>query len=283
MNPFERLGRWCARHRRPVIVAWLALVGLSVPFALQAPGALRAGGFISPDLESARAKALLETEVGVAEAAVVVVFHSDTARAGEPAYEAAAAAAVVDVPTAPYVRSVVPHSLSTRQVSADGHTAYDIVLLDLPADDSPKALPGLRAALREAPGLEVGLAGGPAFYGDVQSVSESDLRRSEIVSLPLAAIALLLVFGSVVAAAVPLIVGGSAVVVALAVIFLVASLTPMSIFVLNLATLLGLGLGVDYSLLMTSRFREELAARTEGSTEDRVAAAVEATVATAGR
>jgi len=281
MNPFERLGRWCARHRRPVIVAWLALVGLSVPFALQAPGALRAGGFISPNLESARAKALLETEVGVAEAAVVVVFHSDTARAGEPAYEAAAAAAVVDVPTAPYVRSVVPHSLSTRQVSADGHTAYDIVLLDLPADDSPKALPGLRAALREAPGLEVGLSGGPAFYGDVQAVSEADLRRSELISLPLAAIALLLVFGSVVAAAVPLIVGGAAVVVALAAVFLVAGTVPMSIFVLNLATLLGLGLGVDYSLLMTSRFREELAARGGGA--DAVEEAVGATSRTAGR
>ena len=67
-------------------------------------------------------------------------------------------------------------------------------------------------------------------------------------------------FGSLVAAGVPLAVGGAAVLVALAGIFLVASADPMSIFVLNLATLLGLGLGVDYSLLMTSRFREELAA-----------------------
>src|SRR5690349_1622661 len=144
MNRFERLGRWCARHRRPVVVAWLALVALSIPFALQAPGALRAGGFINGDLESARAKAVLETEIGVAQAAVVVVFHSDTARAGEPAFEAAAATAMVDVPHAAYVRSVMPHSLSSRQVSPDGHTAYDIVLVDLPADDSPKALPGLR-------------------------------------------------------------------------------------------------------------------------------------------
>ncbi len=136
------------------------------------------------------------------------------------------------------------------------------------------------------------LAGGPAFYGDVQTVSESDLRRSEVFSLPLAALALIVVFGSLVAAAVPLVVGGAAVLVALAVIFLVASLTPMSIFVLNLATLLGLGLGVDYSLLMTSRFREELAAALGGRPRERVGAAelraavavaVERTVATAGR
>jgi putative drug exporter of the RND superfamily len=281
MNRFERLGRWCARHRRPVVVAWLALVGLSIPLALQAPAALRAGGFISADLESARAKALLETEIGVAQAAVVIVFHSDSTRAGDAAFEAAAAAAVADVPDAPYVRSVLSHALSARQVSPDGHTAYDLVLLDLPADDSPRALPGLRAALHEASGLDVGISGGPAFYGDVQAVSEADLRRSELISLPLAAVALLLVFGSVVAAAVPLIVGGAAVVVALAGVFLIAGAIPMSIFVLNLATLLGLGLGVDYSLLMTSRFREELAAR-EGEPEA-ILDAVGATARTAGR
>ena len=171
-------------------------------------------------------------------------------------------------PTAPHVARVVSHLLSTRQVSADRHTAYDVVFLDLPADDSPDALPGLRERLRQEPGLEVELAGGPAFYGDVQTVSEADLRRSEIISLPLAALALLFVFGSVVAAGVPLVVGGAAVVIALAAIFIVASFTPMSIFVLNLATLLGLGLGVDYSLLMTSRFREELA-RAPGSSRSR--------------
>jgi putative drug exporter of the RND superfamily len=112
-------------------------------------------------------------------------------------------------------------------------------------------------------------------------VSEADLQRSELISLPLAALALLFVFGSVVASAVPLAVGGAAVVVALAGIFLIASVTPMSIFVLNLATLLGLGLGVDYSLLMTSRFREEMAARSwkKEAVED----AVGATVRTAGR
>ena len=281
MTRFERLGRWCVRYRWLVVAGWVVLVASSVPFALQAPGALSAGGFIRDDLESARAKALLQTEIGVSEAAVVVVFHSDTARAGEPAFEAAAAAAVVDVPNAPYVRVVLSHVLSTRQVSADGHTAYDIVLLNLSADDSPRALPGLRSALHQPPGLEVGLSGGPAFYGDVQAVSEADLRRSELISLPLAALALLLVFGSVVAAAVPLVVGGAAVVIALAGVFFVAGATPMSIFVLNLATLLGLGLGVDYSLLMTSRFREELAAR--GWRRDAVEDAVGVTSRTAGR
>src|SRR5262245_37555281 len=189
MTRFERLGRWCARRRKVVVGAWAVLLVAAAPLALMTADALRSGGFIRPDLESARARTLLETEIGVPQAALVVVFHSEALRAGDAAFEAAAAAAMADVPTAEHVRSVLPHLLSTRQVSVDGHTAYDIVFLDLSADDSPKALPGIRAALHQAPGLEVGLAGGPAFYGDVQAVSESDLRRSETISLPLAGLA----------------------------------------------------------------------------------------------
>jgi putative drug exporter of the RND superfamily len=282
MGPFDRLGRFVVRRARLVVAVWAAIILLALPFAPQAPDALHAGGFIRDDLESARAKALLEQELGSPPSALVVAFHADAVAAGSPEFETAAASAMRDISTAPHVVRVVSHLLQPRQVSADGHTAYDIVLLDLPADDSPDALPILRERLGDAPGLTVELAGGPAFYGDVQHVSERDLQRSEVISLPLAALALLIVFGSLVAAGVPLVVGGSSVLVAMAAIFVVAQFTPMSIFVLNLTTLLGLGLGVDYSLLLTSRFREELAKQPQLE-PDRVAAAVRITVATAGR
>jgi len=264
------------------------LLLIALPLAPQAGGALRAGGFVLDDLEASRASALLERELGVPPSALVVVFDSQSPDllAGTAAFERAAAEAIRDVPAAPHVVSIQSHAVAPRQVSADRRTAYDIVFLDLPADDSPLGLPGVEERLRPAPGLSVQLAGGPAFYGDVQSVSEEDLRRSEFVSLPLAALALLFVFGSVIGAGVPLLVGGASVLIALAVIFVLAGLTPMSIFVLNLATLLGLGLGVDYSLLLTSRFREELRARTTGEQRPSpavVEAAVRVTVATAGR
>ena len=283
MTAFERLGVLVHRRRWVVIGGWaLVLVG-ALPFAPRAGGALRAGGFTLDDPESARVRATLAREVGETPSAIAIVFHSETLRAGGAAFEAAASSAIQRVPTAPHVKTLVSHLLAPRLVSADGHTAYDLVLLDLSPDDSPEGLPIIQAALGPAPGLDVSLAGGPAFYGDVQSVSESDLRRSELISLPLAGLALLFVFGSVVAAGVTLAVGGAAVVVALALVFAVASVTPMSIFVLNLATLMGLGLGVDYSLLMTSRFREELAGRAGEPVDAAVEAAVRATVATAGR
>ena len=195
--------------------------------------------------------------------AFVLVYTSDTLTAGTPRVAGRGQRRPrATSARAPHVTRILSHALAPRQVS---RRRPHRLRHRLPRPAAGR-LAGRDPARRRprstrCPGCTVRIGGGPAFYGDVQAVTETDLRRSELISLPLAALALLLVFGSVVAAGVPLAVGGAAVLVALAGIFLVASVTPMSIFVLNLATLLGLGLGVDYSLLMTSRFREELAHR----------------------
>ena len=290
MNVFHRIGLFSARHRYAVITTWAALLLLALPFAPQLPGALRSGGFSLDDLEASRARLLLQDQLGVPPSAMVILIQSDTdARAGDPAFEQAVAHALANVPNADHVTGLITHHTNPRQVSADGRTVYEVVTLDLAPDDSPAALAPVQQAIAQQPGLSIYLAGGPAFYGDIQVLSETDLRRSEFISLPLAALALLLVFGSVVAAGVPIVVGGSAIVIALGVLFFVAQLTPLSIFVLNLATLLGLGLGVDYALLLTSRFREELRERNGGRTpegkidQEAVNEAVATTVATAGR
>src|SRR3954454_615571 len=277
---FERLGSFAGRRRWAIVGAWLLLLLVALPLAPRAPSVLSAGGVVLGDLPSSQARLLLEHELDLPPSALVLVYTPRGLTIGTPQWSAAVNSATSEVATAPHVKRVLSHLIAPRQVAADGSIAYDVVLLDLPADASPDAVPPVAARLHPVAGLTVEPAGGPVFYGDVQSVSESDLRRSEVVSLPLAGLVLLLVFASVVAAGIPLVVGGAAVIVALATIYIVGSVTSMSVFVLNLATLLGLGLGVDYSLLMTSRFREELARR-DGP--DRVEEAVRVTVATAGR
>ena len=264
-------------HARLVIGAWVLIVLCALPFAPQAPGALQAGGFDLPTLESARSRAALESELGAPPSALVLAISSSTLTPGTVEFETAAQRAVVGVASAPHVVGSRSHLIAPTQINVEKKIVYDVILLDLKPDDSPAALEGIQSALVEVDGITVAIAGGPSFYADIQSVSETDLQRSELISLPLAAVVLLLVFGSAVAAGLPLAVGGATVIVALAAIFGVAQATRMSIFVLNLTTLLGLGLGVDYSLLLVSRFREELG---RGA---KLGDAVQRTVATAGR
>jgi RND superfamily putative drug exporter len=105
------------------------------------------------------------------------------------------------------------------------------------------------------------LTGAPIFFSDIQSVTERDLRRAELISFPFAGLALVLVFGSLVAALVPAVIGGTAVLATLGCIVLVTRFSDVSIFAISLVSMLGLGLGIDYSLFVVSRFRDELAER----------------------
>src|SRR3954468_8096326 len=125
-DPFARLGRLAVRRKWWIVGAWAVLLLVALPLAPRVVGSLRAGGFILDDLESARAKALLQSELGTPPSAVVVVLHSDGAVAEAPGFEAPAALAIQDVPKAPGVVRVLPHTLNPRQVSVDGHTAYDV-------------------------------------------------------------------------------------------------------------------------------------------------------------
>ena len=186
-----------------MIGAWVLIVLCALPFAPQAPGALQAGGFDLPTLESARSRAALESELGAPPSALVLAISSSTLTPGTPQFEAAAQRAVAGVANAPHVVGSRSHLIAPTQVNVEKKIVYDVILLDLKPDDSPAALEGIQAALVEVDGIKVALAGGPSFYADIQIVSETDLQRSELISLPLAAIVLLLVFGSAVAAGLP--------------------------------------------------------------------------------
>ncbi|PMC40245.1 hypothetical protein CJ195_00600 [Bacillus sp. UMB0899] len=107
--------------------------------------------------------------------------------------------------------------------------------------------------------LEIYLVGAASFWGEINVLSQEGLAKAELITLPLVLIILLLVFGSLVAALTPLIVAVASVVTTLGIMTFIAQQTELSIFVTNAATMLGLGVGIDYSLFMVNRFREEIA------------------------
>ncbi|HEX9134663.1 MAG TPA: MMPL family transporter, partial [Ktedonobacteraceae bacterium] len=274
---FFHLGRIVSRYRWLIVGLWMVAIAIALPFAPQATQVLRSGGFVSPDFESERAINLLAQKLHFDPTIVQVIFTSQRYSADSPAFPQEAQQALIRVRGWSEVSGVISFTDNPRQISLDRHAAYVNVLLKADPDNAPKLLPELERRLQAVPDLQTHIGGGPVFFADIQLVSERDLRRAEILAFPFALVALLLVFRSVVAAILPALVGGSAVIVALALVFGLGHLTTLSIFVLNITTLFGLGLGVDYSLFMVSRFREELA---RGRSVDD---AVTITVATAGR
>jgi len=268
------------RFRWLIVGLWMVAIAVSLPFAPQASQVLHSGGFVSPDAESERALNLLVQKVHLNLTIVQVIFTSQDSNFGSadsPQFVQETQQALAKVRNWSEVSGIVSFTDNPRQISLDRHAAYVNVLFKPDPDTAAKLLPDLEKRLQAVPHLKTTIGGGPVFYEDIQAVSERDLRRAEFLAIPFAIIALLLVFRSVVAAILPALVGGGAVAVSLALIFGLGHLTTLSIFVLNITTLFGLGLGVDYSLFMVSRFREELA---HGRS---VEEAVAISVATAGR
>ena len=272
---FLLLGRLVYRHRWLVVGLWTLLAVVSLPLAPRLPRILKAGGYGDPSLESQRAADLLGRALGWRSSTLLVVFHSDALAADDPRFTSAANAAIAPLRGLSGIGAIGTFGDAPQQIAPGRHTAYDTVDLLAAPEEAHRLLPVIRQKLTSDT-LEVNLTGEPAFYSDVQTITVNDLQRAELVTFPIALLGLTLVFGSLIAAAAPVVIGGIAVLVALAALTFVGSLTDLSIFVLNLVSMLGLGLGTDYSLLLVSRFREELP-------EHGVAEAVALTVATAGR
>ena len=262
--------RWTAfvlRHRRMVVAAWVVVAGLGVWSAVGLHDRLETS-FAVPGTESARADAILQQHFGIRpDGTFTVVFpvahpsdHTVQARLQRRLARAAAS-----IPTGRATKL----QKGTRVLFGDIETTLDL-------QHAKRHTPALRQALRGGrPGALV--TGEPAIQHDLDPLLASDLRRGEALALPVALLVLLLFFGLSIAVAIPFAVAAGTITATLGAVYLLAATTSVVAFVPNLVELIGLGLAIDYSLLVVSRFREELA---RGRSPDE---AVTETMATAGR
>ncbi|MBV9357021.1 MAG: MMPL family transporter [Chloroflexi bacterium] len=277
---FLRYGRWACRRRWPLVAAWVVLLLVAIPAVPAVFRVLSAGGFSADDLEAVRAGQLLADRFGSSTLDVYAVYTdpSGALPASGEQFKADVDASLAQVRSLPEVDHVTTPATQPGQVAPDDQAAYATIAVKSDAADSRDVLPHIEQALQPT-GLTVTFTGASVFYQDIYDVTERDLRRAEVISFPFAAAALLLVFGSVVAGAVPGVVGGASVLVTFGILVLASRFTNLSIFSLNLTTMLGLGLGIDYSLFIVSRFREELSSPRGRSVDEAVARSI----ATAGR
>jgi RND superfamily putative drug exporter len=278
---FSRWGAFVYRHRR-IVLAFALVVGVAAgSVAGRAASVLSAGGWLDPDSESAAVADRLADEFGAGRGALIALFQGpDGADARSPEFQAAVAASLADLADDPDVAGVIGYAQTgdPRFIAEDGAAAYVVVDLEVTDEESVPLLERFEAQLREpGEGIELLLGGYAPLTRDSAHQSEQDLVKAETVSLPIAAFVLILVFTSILAAGIPLLVAGLAIPTTLALVYVVGQQVELSIYVQNVSTMLGLALAIDYSLFMVSRFREEL--RRGRSVGD----AVEIAVATSGK
>ena len=258
----DRLERLVARRRRLVLGIWVGLLVVAAPFASQQTKNLTGGGFENKGSGSQLAAEALKDIPGAQSETLAVVFDNRQMKPGE------LAVALAEVRRDGFkdvegVKLNYPAYLKAR-----GEQDQPIVVMpldvtasrDQAVDDAAQMRLNLGIDDQDDASVPLHLVGQGALWAGMQELSKQDLEQAEFIGLPIVLIVLLVVFGSLAAAALPLALGVVSVMLTGAVVYFLSRTMEMSIFVTNMASMLGIGVAVDYSLFILARYREELKA-----------------------
>lgn len=283
-----RLVAFIQRFKVPLLVAWLVTFAAAAVAAMPLADRLSGGGWSVPG--SGSAQAVAATESGFADRGatnVTLVVRDQRATAGSAEFDRRVAGVMRDVVadnrlavTGTYGWQTLSPAARAKFVGEDGRTAITFVGLGQDDGTARRVLPALQKEIddRYRPqGLRVSLVSASSLFGEVNKLSEDGLRTAEMFTLPLILFILLMLYRGAVSAVVSFVVSGTAIVFTFGVLSLLAEHVEVSIFAQNVATMIGLGVGVDYSLFVISRYVEE-----RGRGHDPVTALV-TTMRTSGR
>ncbi len=282
LGPIGRLGHYAATHRRTVFIAW-AVIAVGLGFlAPRVETALSGAGWQANGSESVKVREQLEREFGGAGSyAIQVAVHSPTQTVSSPGFRRTVAE-VEEVLGADAAVGTVVSPQPGQSISRDGHTV-------LVAGTAARGPNGMVAAANDlktevaavaTPGVEANLTGAPGMWSDFNEANREAMMKSELYSWPVTLAILVLAFGSLVAAGLPLLLTIVGLIASAGVLYLGTLLSPISIWAMNFALMFALALGIDYALFIVMRFRNALfgqhhdPARAVGETMDTAGKAV---------
>ena len=274
----ERWGSVVAARRRLILGAAILLALLGAWWGTGVFTRLVTGGFEDPGSSSAQANAQISRSLGGQSPDVIALYSSPAATAQSPGFRDRVEAEARRLRTLPGVASVASaYDGVPGLMSRDGHETYLVIRLTALDDSGKQAEYNAIKPQLTVPGLDTQVGGTVAVNVRMDDLTKSDVTRGEMIALPLVLLLLIFIFGGVVAASLPVLIGILAILGAFTVVRAISMATDVSTFAVNAITLLGLGMAIDYSLLLINRFRQEL--RSAPSAEQAVAR----TLATAGR
>ncbi|HZA08650.1 MMPL family transporter [Mycobacterium sp.] len=278
----EGIARLAIRAPRRIIAIAVLALACTALFGIPVAKSLSPAGFQDPTAESAHATNLLSSKFGQGDMQMLITVGSNGGAQSEAA-RAVGTDIVRQLQNSPYVAQVTsawtaPPSASGSLISKDGKTGLIVAGITGGQNSAPQHAETLSKTLvHDRDGVIVRAGGQAMTYTQINLQTQKDLRVMESIAIPLSFLVLVWVFGGLVAAALPLAVGGLAIFGSMAVLRAITYATDVSIFALNLSVAMGLALAIDYTLLIISRFRDELAT---GAGRDE---ALMRTMATAGR
>jgi trehalose monomycolate/heme transporter len=257
---FQWIARQVAGRRLAVLIAAGAFVVVGIPWGTSAFGRLAAGGFDDPGSQSALAAQRIAAEFGRHAPDVLVRYSSRSATVDAQAFRDAVRGVESRLRATPAVSAVTGYydGADQRFVSAGRHATYLAVQLKATDDSQRRAAFDTIKQDLTAPGLTSQAGGDVAVQAAGDDVTKRDVARGEMFAFPVVLVLLAVIFGSVVAALMPLLVGIVAILGALTATRAIESVTTVSTFAINTITLLGLGMAIDYALIVINRYREQL-------------------------
>ncbi len=255
LGPIGRLGRYTATHVRTVAIVWLLVVAVLGFFAPRVETALSGAGWEATGSQSVQARTLIDKNFdGLSSSALQVVVHSDTKTVADPAFRRAIASAQGVLRRDARISAIVAPQPG-QSISRDGHTAVIQAGAARNANEMVRAADDLKGKLHGADGVELSLTGASGMWSDFNEANRSAMLKSEVISWPVTMIILVLAFGSLVAAGLPLMLTILGLLASAGSLFLATQVLDVSIWAMNFALMFALALGIDYALFMVMRFR----------------------------
>lgn len=275
---FYKLGELIYHLRWFIIGLWFLMIFACVPFLPNIVSPFKTTGFVDESSQSTKTTQYLDKKLGYnSYNKFIIIYTSKTLLATNPSYLYKLKRSLSDLSNFPIKHDIIYPDSNAKQISKDKHTAYVVVILKQREQISDKLLAQFISSIKKPSYMTMQLGGEAIFNSDVNQQTEKDLYKADFVATPVAIITLIVVFGSLIAALLPVILGGGCALLTLTILYFLGHAFTLSIFTLNIALMLGLCLSLDYALFIISRFRDEL------REQPTLIQAIAVTQATAGR
>lgn len=268
----EKLGGIIYRYRKWVLALWILIIGISGVFALKLPSVLSGNGFEYKG-EYNETRKLLEKDFGQAKSTIILVFQRESSVSDDD-WNQFIQTTFEDLKEFDGAKSITTPYERDGMIKED--YAYGLLSFDKSAEDLSDEIDQLNQILKNKKGLKVTMTGEPIIVQDLNIASQEDLAKAEMIGLPIALIVLVLAFGGLIAASIPIVIGVVSILTTMGTVFFFSYGTDLTIFILNIVPMIGLALSIDFALLLINRYKEELQTKS-------IEEAVKISVATAGR